>query len=149
MKFYRYRGPAVENNIIEGADTGIFLSNPYFSPTSKFMFRDNTLKDTNIALHFRAIYWERELTEYYTRQTEKGLVWEGPTISNINFINVGTAVLLEDFNSDLTIPISDSYWETTDLEAIGKLIIDNADDYTLGTVSVVNPVSSLIDISAD
>ena len=67
----------------------------------------------------------------------------------INFINVGTAVLLEDFNSDLTIPISDSYWGTTDLEAIGNLITDNADDYTLGTVSVVNPVSALIDIGTD
>ncbi len=113
------------------------------------MFRNNTFKDTNIALHFKAIYWGKEPTEDFTRQTDEGLVWEGPTISNINFINVGTAVLLEDFNSDLTIPISDSYWGTTDLEAIGNLITDNADDYTLGTVSVVNPVSSLIDISTD
>ena len=151
MSYYRYTGHAVVNNIIEGSDTGIFISHGpcNCNSGSKFIFRDNTLKDTNIALHFREVYWEREPKEYYTRQTEKELVWEGPTISNINFINVGTAVLLEDFNSDLTIPISDSYWGTTDLEAIGKLITDNADDYTLGTVSVVNPVSSLIDISVD
>ena len=56
---------------------------------------------------------------------------------------------LSEVNSSLIIEIKDSYFGTTDLGAIENLIYDNADDYTLGTVSIVSPASSLINISAD
>ena len=67
----------------------------------------------------------------------------------MNFVGNEKIAQLSDVNRSLIIQIQNSYFGTTDLAAIGNLITDNADDYTLGTVSVVNPVSSLIDISAD
>jgi len=138
-------GPNIASNIIEGADVGIEI----YDGGNQFTNLRNTIKDTKIALNFRYIYWGKRISEDYSIQTGQGMIWKGPTISNMNMLRVAPAVLLEDFNSDLTIPILDSFWGTTDLETIGILITDNADDYTLGTVSVVNPVSALIDISID
>jgi hypothetical protein len=39
---------------------------------------------------------------------------------------------------------ADSYWGTTDLGEISDLIYDNLDDFSLGTVQVVNPVAAPI-----
>ena len=86
----------------------------------------NTIRDSGVGLHL----------------TNKINV--APTISQINFINNTVAVQLEDVHSATTIPVSDSYWGTTDLGAISDLIYDNLDDYDLGTVQVVNPVASPI-----
>ncbi len=67
-----------------------------------------------------------------------------PTISRIDFINNTEAVKLQRVDSNVTIPVSDSYWGTTDLGAISDLIYDNLDDFNLGTVQVVSPVASPI-----
>ena len=67
-----------------------------------------------------------------------------PTISRIDFINNTQAVKLENVDSTVTIPVSDSYWGTTDLGEISDLIYDSLDDFNLGTVQVVNPVASPI-----
>ncbi len=113
----------------------------------KVTFEKNTIENSQIGVHIEDIYFLSALPSWVAPSTD--MTWRRNELSSINFIDVDMAVRLVDVNRSLVIPISDSYWGTTDLEAIGNLITDNADDYTLGTVSVVNPVSSLIDISAD
>ena len=95
------------------------------------------------------MYWQATVPVFVTHEKDGSLVWKEVTLSKLNFVDVDSAIVLIDVNDSLAIEILDSYFGTTDLEAIGNLITDNADDYTLGTVLVVNPVSSLIDISAD
>jgi hypothetical protein len=67
-----------------------------------------------------------------------------PTISRIDFIHNTQVIRLVNVDSTVTIPVSDSYWGTTDLGEISDLIYDNLDDFNLGTVQVVNPVAAPI-----
>ena len=109
----------------------------------------NTIQSTQNGLLIKNVYWERDIPVEVTQQKNGNLIWTELKLDELNFVDVGSAVVLEDVNNSLVIEVSGSYWGTTDLETIGNLITDNADDYTLGIVSAVNPVSSLIDISAD
>ncbi len=52
-------------------------------------------------------------------------------------------------NDSLIIQIQDSYFGTTDLDDIANRITDQNEDYTLGTVSILNPVSDPIDITVE
>jgi hypothetical protein len=71
-------------------------------------------------------------------------------IDENNFINnTGFAVQLKDVAKTVVIPVSDSYWGTTDPTAISNMIFDNLDDFNLGTVNVINPVPQKIDISSE
>jgi len=143
-----HNGPLqISGNLIENSKTGTRIS--AHNKVNGVTYKQNTIKGTQTGLFIEQVYWGTTVPTDVTQEKYGSLVWKEVTLSELNFVDVDSAIVLEKVNDSLTIEVFDSYFGTTDLEAIGNLITDNDDNYTLGTVSVVNPVSSLIDISAD
>tara|TARA_Y100000588_G_scaffold119061_1_gene130354 strand:+ start:2548 stop:4596 length:2049 start_codon:yes stop_codon:yes gene_type:complete len=121
--------------------TGIWLRGISAKHPGDFSFTDNVIKDYSTGISISYVSKDAEAREYFSEMASQ-IAAIIPLISRTDFIGVTSAVVLNNVDSSVTIPVSDSYWGTTNLEEISDMIYDNLDDFNLGTVQVVNPVSS-------
>ena len=103
---------------------GIQLNSTYTRYLGDISITDNVIRDAEIGIELRDI--ASSASTSMTTPTPTPTPSSGPTPvpagrGGIDFINNTEAVRLDDVDSGVTIPISDSYWGTTDLREISDL----------------------------